>query len=233
MSLNDAPPRVFSQPTRQIIIMLLVLAAVAIGGFLLAAQIRTIIFANIYLNAFIGSVFVVGVFATFWLVSQVMISVRWLRNLQAGLMGHQFIRPPSLIASMKKIQGQSTSNAASISQKAAVAALNGDQGCVADMSKAFKERHDYIVEALNELPGVSCLEGAGTFYAFANVEGVIADRASIESDTDLAEFFLTEAEVAVVPGSAFGSPGHVRLSFASSLETLQEAISRVTRCLAS
>ena len=134
--------------------------------------------------------------------------------------------PPSLIASMKKIQGQSTSNAASISQKAAVAALNGDQGCVADMSKAFKERHDYIVEALNELPGVSCLEGAGTFYAFANVEGVIADRAGIESDTDLAEFFLTEAEVAVVPGSAFGSPGHVRLSFASSLETLQEAISR-------
>jgi len=100
MSLNDAPPRVFTQPNRQIIIMLLVLAAVAIGGFLLASEIRTIIFANLYLNAFIGSVFIVGVFATFWQVSQVITSVRWLRSLQAGLMGHQFIRPPSLIASM-------------------------------------------------------------------------------------------------------------------------------------
>jgi len=100
MSLNDAPARVFAQPTRQIIIMVLVLAAVAVGGALMATQIKTVILANLYLNAFIGSVFVVGVFATFWQVSQVMVSVRWLRNLQAGLMGHQFIRPPSLIASM-------------------------------------------------------------------------------------------------------------------------------------
>ncbi|MEM0988071.1 MAG: biopolymer transporter ExbB [Pseudomonadota bacterium] len=100
MSLQDAPDRAFTQPTRQIVLMVLVLAAVSTGAFLLAAQIRTVVFANIYLNAFIGFVFVVGVLATFWQLSQVMASVRWLRNLQAGLKGHEFTPPPSMLASM-------------------------------------------------------------------------------------------------------------------------------------
>ncbi|MEM7057481.1 MAG: biopolymer transporter ExbB [Pseudomonadota bacterium] len=100
MSFSDAQDRVFAQPTRQIVLMLLVLAAVGVGGFLLAAQIRTVVFANIYLNAFIGFVFVLGVFATFWQVSQVMSSVRWLRNLQQGFKGAEFLAPPSLVAGM-------------------------------------------------------------------------------------------------------------------------------------
>ena len=100
MSLQDAPQRAFAQPTRQIVMMLLVLAAVCVGGFLLAAQVMTVFFANLYLNAFIGFVFVLGVFATFWQVSQVISSVRWLRNLQRGLPGHEFAPPPSLVASM-------------------------------------------------------------------------------------------------------------------------------------
>ena len=100
MSFQDAPERAFAQPTRQIIMMLLVLTAVGVGGFLLAAQIRTVFYANVYLNAFIGFVFIVGVLATFWQVSQIISSVRWLRNLQAGFKGHEFTTPPSLVASM-------------------------------------------------------------------------------------------------------------------------------------
>jgi hypothetical protein len=100
MSLQDAPQRAFAQPTRQIILMLLVLVAVGIGGFLLAAQIRTVFLANVYLNAFIGFVFVLGIFATFWQVWQIRTSVRWLRNLQAGFKGHEFTQPPTMIASM-------------------------------------------------------------------------------------------------------------------------------------
>ena len=100
MSLDDQPQKQFAQPTRQIIMMLLVLAAVGTGGFLMAAQIRTVVFANLYLNAFIGFVFVLGVLATFWQVSQVMASVKWLRNLQSGLEGADIAAPPSLVASM-------------------------------------------------------------------------------------------------------------------------------------
>lgn len=139
--------------------------------------------------------------------------------------------PKELIAAMATIQGQSTSNASSVSQRAAAVALSGDQGCVAQMNEAFKARHDYLVGALNELPGVSCLPGAGTFYAFADVTQAIA-ALGCASDTDFAEVLLTEGEVAVVPGSAFGAPGHIRLSFACSLETLQKALERIARVLA-
>jgi aspartate aminotransferase len=139
--------------------------------------------------------------------------------------------PKELIAAMATIQGQSTSNASSVSQRAATVALSGDQGCVAQMNEAFKARHDYLVGALNELPGVSCLPGAGTFYAFADVTQAIA-ALGCASDTDFAEVLLTEGEVAVVPGSAFGAPGHIRLSFACSLETLQKALERIARVLA-
>ena len=100
MSIQEAPQRAFAQPTRQIVLMLLVLIAVGTGGFFLAKQIQTIFYANLYLNAFIGFVFVLGILATFWQMAQVRNSVNWLRNLQAGFKGHEFSRPPGLLASM-------------------------------------------------------------------------------------------------------------------------------------
>ncbi len=140
--------------------------------------------------------------------------------------------PAKLIANMQKIQGQSTSNAAAVSQMAAVAALTGDQGCVVEMTKAFRERHDFVVSVLDALPGVRCRPGEGTFFAFAEATGAIAATAGIEDDVQLAEHFLDKAEVAIVPGSAFAAPGHFRLSFAAGMETLKEAIDRLGRCLA-
>lgn len=139
--------------------------------------------------------------------------------------------PQKLIAAMKKVQSQSTSNPASISQAAAEAALSGDQQCVKDMVKAFKERHDYVVDALNKLPGVTCAPSDGTFYAFPDFSGAIADMDGVESCTDLAAQLLETAEVALVPGSAFGAPGCLRLSFAVGMDTLTEAISRIEKAL--
>ena len=139
--------------------------------------------------------------------------------------------PQKLIAAMKKVQSQSTSNPASISQAAAEAALSGDQQCVKDMVKAFKERHDYVVDALNKLPGVTCAPSDGTFYAFPDFSGAIADMDGVESCTDLAAQLLETAEVALVPGSAFGAPGCLRLSFAVGMDTLVEAIGRIEKAL--
>ena len=139
--------------------------------------------------------------------------------------------PKELIAAMATIQGQSTSNASSISQKAATAALAGDQDCVQKMNEAFKQRHDYVVGALNALPGVSCLPGAGTFYAFADVSKAMAGL-GCATDGEFAELLLNEGGVAVVPGSGFGAPGHMRISFACSLQTLEKAIERLARVLA-
>jgi len=139
--------------------------------------------------------------------------------------------PKDLIAAMATIQGQSTSNASSISQKAAVAALNGDQSCVTKMNEAFKSRRDFVVRALNSIPGVSCLPGAGTFYAFADVSRAMA-ALGCRDDGEFAELLLNDAGVAVVPGSGFGAPGHVRLSFACSMTTLEEALGRMARLLA-
>jgi aspartate aminotransferase len=136
--------------------------------------------------------------------------------------------PKELITAMGTIQGQSTSNASSISQKAAAAALAGDQACVARMNEAFKARHDFIVAGLNSLPGVSCLPGAGTFYAFADVSAALA-RLECRDDNELAERLLVDCGVAVVPGSGFGAPGHIRLSFACSMGTLEKAIERMGR----
>lgn len=139
--------------------------------------------------------------------------------------------PKEVIAAMGTIQGQSTSNASSISQKAAVAALNGDQSCVTKMNEAFKARRDFVVRALNSTPGVSCLPGAGTFYAFADVSRAMA-ALGCRDDGEFAELLLNEAGVAVVPGSGFGAPGHVRLSFACGMATLEEALGRMARLLA-
>lgn len=137
--------------------------------------------------------------------------------------------PTEVVTAMSTIQGQSTSNASSIAQKAAVAALNGDQTCVREMNEHFKRRHDFLVEGLNKLPGVSCLPGAGTFYAFANVEGAMRIFGA-KDDTAFAEHLL-HGGVAVVPGSGFGAPGHMRLSFACSMETLDEALRRMDRVI--
>ena len=135
--------------------------------------------------------------------------------------------PAELIKGMKKIQGQSTSNPTSISQYAAVEALNGDQECIKPMIKAFKERHDFVVKSLNEIDGVDCLESDGTFYSFPNVEGLIARVEGVSNDTELAEHLLDKTGVALVPGSAFGLPGHIRLSFATSMENLEKAVERI------
>lgn len=134
--------------------------------------------------------------------------------------------PAKLIGAMKKIQSQSTSNPASISQAAAQAALEGDQSCVGVMVKAFKERHDFVVETLNAIPGVRCRPSDGTFYAFPNVEGVIEGLDGVEDDLELAERLITDAGVAMVPGTAFGAPGCIRLSFATSMEKLDAALGR-------
>ena len=138
--------------------------------------------------------------------------------------------PKEVIHAMSTIQGQSTSNASSISQKAATVALTGDQSCVAAMNAAFKERRDFVVRALNALPGVSCLPGAGTFYAFAEVSRAMS-ALGCRDDNEFAELLLNEAGVAVVPGSGFGAPGHMRLSFACSMATLEKALARIARLL--
>jgi aspartate aminotransferase len=138
--------------------------------------------------------------------------------------------PKEIVTAMGTIQGQSTSNACSISQKAAVVALNASQQCVTDMNRAYKERHDYVVAALNTLPGVSCLPGAGTFYAFADFRGAIANL-GLRDDNALAEFLINKAGVAIVPGAGFGAPGHMRLSFACSKQTLEKAIERIRAVL--
>jgi aspartate aminotransferase len=134
--------------------------------------------------------------------------------------------PTKLIQAMTTIQSQSTSNPCSISQMAAKAALEGDQTCVNTMVAAFKKRHDYFIPALNTIDGMKCHSGDGAFYAFPNVEELIA-RLELKDDLALADFLLTEARIAVVPGEAFGAPGYVRLSFATSLDNLQETIKRL------
>jgi aspartate aminotransferase len=138
--------------------------------------------------------------------------------------------PVEIVTAMGTIQSQSTSNPSSISQKAAVTALNADQSCVREMNKHFKQRHDFIVAGLNKLPGVSCLKGAGTFYAFANVEKAMS-IVGVKDDSAFAEHLLAHGGVAVVPGSGFGAPGHMRLSFACSMQTLEEALRRMEKTL--
>lgn len=138
--------------------------------------------------------------------------------------------PAEIITAMATIQGQSTSNACSISQKAATAALAGDQTCVVEMNREFKKRHDFVVAGLNTLPGISCLKGAGTFYAFANVEGAMK-ATRCRDDNEFAEFLLNTVGVAVVPGSGFGAPGHVRISFATSMKVLESAVERIAKAL--
>jgi aspartate aminotransferase len=141
--------------------------------------------------------------------------------------------PEHIITAMENVQSQSTSNPTSISQVAAEAALSGDQGCITPMLKAFRERHLFVVDALNKIPGVNCIQSEGAFYAFPDVRPVITNlhqRGLIKDATDVAlsEYLLERVGVAVVPGSAFGSEGYVRLSFATSMDNLRQAIARMS-----
>lgn len=140
--------------------------------------------------------------------------------------------PKVLIQAMTKIQGQSTSNPTAIAQKAAEAALSGPQDSIQTMLTAFKTRHDFVYKALNQLPGIQCLPSDGTFYAFPDMRTLIGKVPTVTNDVQLAEFFLTQAQVAMVPGSAFGSPGFMRISFATSLEKLEKAIARISKAIA-
>jgi aspartate aminotransferase len=137
--------------------------------------------------------------------------------------------PKPLIAAMKKIQSQSTSNPTSVSQAAAEAALNSDQSCIETMRQAFEKRHAFVVEALNGIDGISCLPADGTFYSFPQVSELIDRLPGIENDTQFAEYLLEQVGVALVPGTAFGAPGHVRISFATSMENLEKAMERIRR----
>lgn len=139
--------------------------------------------------------------------------------------------PEWLIGAMTNIQSQSTSNPTSISQVAAEAALNGDQSFIQNMNKAFKERHDYVVAALNQIPGVDCLTTDGTFYVLPDMKNVITRLEGVEDDLGLSEYLIEQAGVAVVPGSAFGADGHIRLSIATSMANLEKAISRMQAAL--
>jgi aspartate aminotransferase len=144
--------------------------------------------------------------------------------------------PEHIITAMENVQSQSTSNPTSISQAAAETALNGDQNCLAPMIKAFRERHEFVVNGLNKIPGLKCLMAGGAFYAFPDAREAIArlhQQGKIKETTDIAlsEYLLAEAGVAVVPGSAFGSEGYIRLSFATSMENLRNALERIAKAL--
>jgi aspartate aminotransferase len=135
--------------------------------------------------------------------------------------------PVELIKAMKKVQSQSTSNPTSIAQVAAEAALNGPQDFIRVMVTAFEERHDFVVDRLNRLPGVSCLPTDGTFYLFPSVQELIDRLDGIGNDVEFAEYLIEKAGVALVPGSAFGLGGHIRLSIATSMANLEKALERI------
>jgi len=144
--------------------------------------------------------------------------------------------PENIITAMENVQSQSTSNPTSISQVAAEAALNGDQDCLAPMIKAFRERHEFVVDAFNKIPGLKCIKAGGAFYAFPDAREAIArlhQQGKIKETTDIAlsEYLLAEAGVAVVPGSAFGSEGYFRISFATSMSNLEQALARIAKAL--
>jgi len=139
--------------------------------------------------------------------------------------------PADIIKAMKKVQSQSTSNPASISQAAAVAALEGPQDFIQQMVTAFKKRHDYVVARLNGMPGVECLETDGTFYCFPRFEEAIRRIPDVSNDLEFAEYLIDKAEVALVPGSAFGLPGYARISIATDQAKLVKALDRIEKVL--
>lgn len=144
--------------------------------------------------------------------------------------------PEEIIKGMSKIQGHSTSNPNSIAQKASVEALNGKQDTIEEMRKAFDERRKYMVKRLNGIEGISCLIPAGAFYAFPNVgkileRGIEYNGKKINNSFDLSNFILKEAEVALIPGSAFEAEGYLRLSYTASMEDIKEGLNRIEKIL--
>jgi len=141
--------------------------------------------------------------------------------------------PRHLIKAMAKVQGQSTSNPSSVSQKAALAALTGPTDDMKQMVRTYEQRRSWLVERLNGIPGVSCITPDGAFYVFPSIAGWIgkrtADGIQLTDDIKVCEWLLEGAGVAVVPGTEFGSPGHMRLSYAVSQETLEDALNRIAK----
>ena len=127
---------------------------------------------------------------------------------------------------MRKVQSQSTSNPCSISQAASVEALNGPQACIDTMVTAFKERHQFVLETANAIQGVQCIAAQGAFYAFLDVREAMKHK-GFDQDADFATALLEQQEVAAVPGSGFGAPGYLRISFATSLDHLNQALARL------
>ncbi|MDR0398667.1 MAG: pyridoxal phosphate-dependent aminotransferase [Endomicrobium sp.] len=142
--------------------------------------------------------------------------------------------PKDIISAMSKIQSQSTSNACSISIKAAVEALNGSQECVENMRKEFEKRRDYIVTRLNSIHGITCRKPEGAFYVFPNVKELLGktfDSKTINTDLEFADYLLNYAKIAVVPGTAFGAEGYIRLSYATSIENIKSGMDRLETAL--
>ncbi len=135
--------------------------------------------------------------------------------------------PTDLIKGMKKNQSQSTSNPTSIAQYAAQAALEGDQSFLKERCEVFKQRHDYVYETLNAMEGVEVLPSDGTFYSFPSFQTIIDRMDGVENDVQLAQLLLEKADVALVPGSAFGLSGYLRLSYATDMDSLKKALTRI------
>ena len=135
--------------------------------------------------------------------------------------------PKEIINAIRKIQSQSTSNPSSISQAAAVEALNGQQNFIEERAKAFKERRDFVVSSLNNIKGINCLTPNGAFYVFPSCKGLLNKKTKLKTDTEFVQKLLEKSMVAVVQGSAFGLDGYFRISYATSMENLKKAISRI------
>ena len=135
--------------------------------------------------------------------------------------------PKEIIKAIGKIQSQSTSNPSSISQAAAVEALNGNQGFIKKRSKAFKERRDFVVKSLNRIKGINCLTPNGAFYVFPSCKGLLNKKTKLKTDTDFVQKLLEKSNVAVVQGSAFGLDGYFRISYATSMQNLKKAMERI------
>ena len=135
--------------------------------------------------------------------------------------------PKEIITAIRKIQSQSTSNPSSISQAAAVEALNGQQDFIKDRAEAFRERRDFVVESLNNIKGLNCLTPNGAFYVFPSCKGLLNKKTKLKTDTEFVQKLLEKSMVAVVQGSAFGLNGYFRISYATSMENLKKALSRI------
>ena len=144
--------------------------------------------------------------------------------------------PEKIISAMSNLQSQSTSNPTSISQAAAEAALLGDQSCIKPMLNAFKERHAFVVNAFNEIKGLKCIDAKGAFYSFPfakNAIDALYKNGKIKKNDDItfSEYLLDSKGIAVVPGSAFGAENYFRISFATSMDNLKEALSRIKEAI--